>query len=120
MTTTGTGTDPANLEQEQDLFESANLYPRNTGLPMTVWASPRARAQHDARIKVCMTPGDRMDVDNTAVVSLRPQPRLLHGTLAPADWRAVQAWATLNLAVLIDYWDGVIDTLEFVQRLRKV
>ena len=54
-----------------DLFELANLFPRETGLPMTVWASPRGRARHDARIKVCRTRGDKMDPSNTAVVAIR-------------------------------------------------
>ena len=30
-----------------DLFEMANLYPSETGLPMTVWVSPRCNAGHD-------------------------------------------------------------------------
>src|ERR1700690_929553 len=120
MTGTQTSTEQADFEQEQDLFELANLYPRNTGLPMTIWASPRASAQHDARIKVCMTHGDRMDPGELAVVAVRPQPRLLHGRLSPADLAAVQAWITLNAPALLDYWDGATDTLEFVQRLQKV
>ncbi len=39
------------VEQEtDDLFEMANLYPRETGLPMTVWVSPRGNARHDVRM----------------------------------------------------------------------
>jgi hypothetical protein len=110
----------ADAEPEADLFELANLYPRTTGLPMTIWASPRGRARHDARIKVCMTPGDRRDASTTAVVAARPVPDLVHGTLAPADLAAVRAWVALNTASLLDYWDGAIDTLEFVQRLRPI
>ena len=62
-----------------DTYEMANLYPRDTGLPMTVWVSPRGRARHDARIMVCRTRGDRMDPANTAVVAIRPLPRVVHG-----------------------------------------
>jgi hypothetical protein len=29
----------------------ANLFPVTTGLPMTVWVSPRGSAGHDVRIK---------------------------------------------------------------------
>ena len=108
------------LEQDQDIFELASLYPRNTGLPMTIWVSPLGGAQHDARIKVCMTHGDRMDPSNLAVIGLRPRPHLLHGRLLPADLSAVHAWVTLNEAVLLDYWEGSIDTFELVQRLRKI
>ena len=32
---------------EAELYEMANLYPRTTGLPMTVWVSPRGNARHD-------------------------------------------------------------------------
>ena len=120
MTPSETKFAPAVLEQEQDPFELADLYPRNTGLPMTVWASVQGGARHDARVKVCMAHGDRMDPGNTAVVAIRPLPRLLHGTLPPADLAAVAAWVALNEVALIDYWDGRIDTLEFAQRLRKV
>ena len=34
----------------RDLFEMANLYPDTTGLPMTVWVSPRGDARHDVRV----------------------------------------------------------------------
>lgn len=98
----------------------ANLFPATTGLPMTVWVSPRGGARHDARVKVCMTPGKQMDVTNTAVVSVRPQPMLLHGTLAPRDLAAVQAWIGMNAAALLDYWDGEIDTMQLAQRLLRV
>jgi hypothetical protein len=45
------------LEPEaDDLFQMANLFPRTTGLPVTVWVSPRGNARHDVRVKVNMTP----------------------------------------------------------------
>jgi hypothetical protein len=120
MTGSEAGVVPADLGQDQDLFELASLYPGHTGLPMTVWVSPRGAAQHDARIKVCMTAGDRMDPDNLAVVAIRPQPHLLHGRLSQAELAAVQAWVALNETALLDYWDGSIDTVDLVQRLRKL
>ena len=48
------------IEVEQDLFEMVNLYPRTTGLPVTVWVS--SRGGNDFRVKVATTPGDRMDL----------------------------------------------------------
>ena len=58
---------------ERRPHEMANLYPDTTGLPMTVWVSPRGNARHDIRVKVNMTHGDRMDITNTAVVAVRPR-----------------------------------------------
>jgi hypothetical protein len=115
----------ADLEQELDLLEPANVYPRTTGLPMTIWASPRGRAPHDARIhdariKVCVANGDRMDASNLAVVAVRPEPQLLHGDLQPRDWEAVRTWVGLNESALLGYWDGVLDTAEFIGHLRKL
>ena len=108
----------ADVEDTDDLFEMANLYPRTTGLPMTVWVSPRGNARHDVRIKVNMTHGDQMNVDNTAVVAVRPAPSVIEGRLSTADERAVFAWIALNAAALIAYWDGAIDTVQLAQALQ--
>ena len=106
--------------EPDDTFEMANLYPRDTGLPMTLWVSPRGRARHDARIKVCMTHGDRMDASNTAVVAIRPAPRLLTGALPPRDFALVAKWIDGNKAALIGYWDGTLSTVEFVKRMHPL
>jgi hypothetical protein len=57
-----------------ELFEMANLFPRTTGLAMTVWVSSRGNARHDVRVKVNMTHGDQMSIANTADVGVRPTP----------------------------------------------
>lgn len=106
--------------QSNDTFEMANLYPRDTGLPMTVWISPRGRARHDAWIKACLSPGDRMDAANTAVVAIRPEPRLIRGALAPRDLMQVARWIDANVEALIGYWDGALSTVEFVSRMQRL
>jgi hypothetical protein len=103
-----------------DLFEMANLFPRTTGLPMTVWVSPRGNARHDIRIKVNMTHGNQISPANTAVVGVRPSPHLVARVLAPHDERAVYAWITLNAAALIAYWNGDIDTVQLAQALKPL
>jgi hypothetical protein len=105
---------------EDELFEMANLYPRTTGLPMTVWVGPRGNARHDVRVKVNMTHGNQMNIDNTAVVGVRPTPHVIVGQLSPDDERAVSNWITLNAEAIVAYWDGDIDTLEFVQTLKPL
>ncbi len=66
-----------------DLFEMANLFPGTTGLPMTVWVSPRGDARHDARVKVNLTHGSQTTVTNTAVGGVRPSPRVIASRLSP-------------------------------------
>jgi 3-methyladenine DNA glycosylase AlkD len=107
-------------EEDLDLFKMANLYPRNTGLPMTVWVSPRGRAQHAARIKVSKPHGDRMDLSNFAVVGINPAPALIEGSLSTPDLRAVTRWIDRNRDALNDLWDGKIDGIELAARLVKV
>jgi hypothetical protein len=112
----------ANDRQDKDvddLYEMANLFPRTTGLPMTVWVSPRGRARHDARIKVSLTPG-KMDIGHTAVVGIRPSPRLIEGKLAATDVELVSQWIKLNEAALLDFWNETIDSVELGGRLRKI
>jgi len=106
--------------ETEDLYEMANLYPESTGLPMTVWVSPRGNARHDIRVKVNMTHGDRIDIANTAVVAVRPAPRIVAGQLSPADAQAVFQWISLNAEGLIAYWEGQIDTARLIYRLKPI
>jgi len=98
----------------------ANLYPRTTGLPMTVWVGPRGNARHDVRIKVNMTHGNQMNVDSTAVVGVRPAPHVIVGRLSSEDQRQLFEWVGLNAAAIIAYWDGDIDTAELIQTLQRL
>jgi hypothetical protein len=103
-----------------DLFEMANVFPRTTGLPMTVWVSPRGNARHDVRVKVNLTHGNQMNATNTAVVGVPPSPRVIAGQLSPDDEQAVFQWISLNAAALIAYWEGQIDTVQLGQILKPV
>jgi hypothetical protein len=106
--------------EADDLFEMANLFPRTTGLPMTVWVSPRGNARHDVRIKVNLTHGNQMNVANTAVVGARPIPRLIAGRLSLDDEQAVFRWISLNAPALVAYWEGQIDTVQLSEMLQPI
>jgi hypothetical protein len=101
-------------------YEMVNLVPRLTGLPMTIWASPRGQARHDVRIKVNQTHGRQMIIRDAISVAVRPVPRVVAGTLSPADRQAVFQWVALNEGALVDYWEFRIDTDELLQRLRPL
>jgi hypothetical protein len=103
-----------------ELFEMANLFPRTTGLPMTVWVSPRGNARHDVRVKVDMTHGNQMTISNTAVVGVRPAPHVVTGQLSSSDEQAVFEWVTLNADALVEYWEGRIDTIQLGQALKPL
>jgi hypothetical protein len=105
-------------DDADELFEMANLFPRTTGLPMTVWVSPRGNARHDVRVKVNMTHGDQMNIGNRAIVAVRPAPHVVAGHLSLDDQRVVFEWISLNTAAIVEYWDGRIDTIELGQLLK--
>jgi hypothetical protein len=90
---------------DDELYEMVNLVPRLTGLPMTIWASPRGAARQHLRIKVNRTHGRQMVIAAAATVGVRPTPRLIAGQLSPADLQAVSDWIRLNEAALVGYWD---------------
>lgn len=102
------------------LFEMANLFPADTGLPMVIWVSERGHARHDVRIKVNQAHGTRMLPGNLATVAIRPVPWLVTGQLSAADLQLVSRWIALNEAALIDYWEYRISTAELVGRLHKL
>lgn len=106
--------------EEEGLFEIANLYLTHTGLPMTVWVGVKGGARHDVRVKVCRTHGNQMDIHDTAVVSVRPTPELIEGPLRTADLETVQAWIALNAEVLIGHRDGMLDSIDLAQALKKI
>jgi hypothetical protein len=104
--------------EAEDTYQLMNLPPRMTGLPMVVWVSQRGNARHDVRVKVNMAHGRQMRIENTAVVAVRPSPRVIVGQLASEDSRVVSAWIRLNQEALVAYWDDDIDTGEFLDQLK--
>jgi len=96
------------------------LYPRTTGLPMTVWVSPRGGARNDALVKVSVVGGSRKEKEGAALVGIRPEPRLIEGELGRAEFLAVAQWIVLNRDALIAFWEGEIDTIELGQKLVRV
>ena len=118
MTSTKAVADAPVAADSDDIFFMTNLSPRMTGLPMAVWVSPRGNARHDVRIKVNMTHGNRMTFDDTAVVAVRPAPRVITGRLSSEDRQAVADWIRLNYDEIVAYWDAQLDTGQLLERLK--
>jgi hypothetical protein len=58
-----------------------------------------------------------MIADNTAVIGVRPVPHLIENGLKPKDQIKVYQWAALNEQALVDYWEGRINSREFLDQL---
>jgi hypothetical protein len=108
------------MSEAEAPYEMVNLVSRMTGLPMTIWASPRGHARRAVRIKVNPTHGRQMVIRDAISVAIQPAPRVVAGTLSAADRQAVFQWIALNEETLVDYWEFRVDTDEFLQRLKPL
>lgn len=101
-------------------FELANLGPTHTGLPFTVWISPRMSAKHDVRVRV--SKGVLVHPSDLITVAVRPRVRVIEGgTLSQKEWTLLTRWVDLNRDVLIRYWDGDIeDAPDAIAALKRV
>ncbi len=113
-------------EADDELYDMVNIYPSDSGLPMTVRAGPRGNTRHDVRVKVIAhgnqmsISGNQMSISNTAVVAVRPAPHVIVGWMSSADLQAVSDWLRLNEAALVEHWDGQISGVELGRRLRRL
>jgi hypothetical protein len=107
-----------------DIFEYANLWPENTGLPMTVWIKSGGGVRDvplsDVQIMVNTAHGNSTDIERTATVGIKPTPHLREGNLSSSDLAAVSKWVALNEDVLIDSWEGRISLGDAFHGLTKV
>jgi hypothetical protein len=105
---------------EEDPFTLTNLRPRCTGLPMTVYVGFGGGAKYDARVKVSVVHDDRIDLNDVAIVSIRPEPKLLHGQLSRSDLEQVRRWVELNRAALLDHWEERTDGMDLIEALKPL
>jgi len=102
---------PIEDEREgQALFEMANLRPERTGLPFVVFISQKGGARHDVRVKIAH--GAKVRPSEMVTVAVRPNVRVIRGTLDPGDLARLAEWIELNRVVLVDYWNGDIEYTE--------
>ena len=95
-----------------------DLFSKHTGLPLVVWISYRGGAQHDVRVKV--SPGPKVMASEMASVAIRPAVRIIEGSMSAADLELLARWIEINRDVLIQYWDGEIDTKDAIDAIRAV
>lgn len=54
------------------------------------------------------------------MVTLTTRPRVVVGKLSPEDLKIVRKWIVLNRRVILDHWNEDADSLDLVQRLRRL
>jgi len=118
----------ANLKQKTEekyaIFSMANLSSAATGVRgAIIWVSVGVfegkKSEHGPRIKV--VEGSTMTANGqSAVITIANTPEFLHGKLKKKIASDAIQFVILNRKVLLDYWNGKIDTSVFIQRLKAI
>lgn len=104
-------------DDSDEFFDMANL-PKHTGLPFVVWISYRGGARHDIRVKV--SPGGKALSLEMASVAIRPDIRVVEGSLSSGELALLSKWIEMNRDVLLRYWEGDIDTKDAIEAIRPI
>ena len=97
----------------QPFYEMANFFPKNTGLPITIWTSIKYK-NLNPRVKI-------LDEECKVSISIEDEPKVLVGKCnSNKIIKQVFKWIKLNKNVLLDYWYQKIDTVELVKNLKSL
>jgi hypothetical protein len=105
-------------DDPDEFFDMANLFPKHTGLPFVVWISYRGGARHDIRVKV--SPGTKAFPLEMTSVAIRPEIRVVEGSLSGGDLALLSKWIELNRDVLLRYWEGDMDTKDAIEAIQPI
>jgi len=90
------GADP-----DEDPFDMSNLSGKRTGLPFVVWISPSMGVSHEARVKVSRHL--KADASELVTVEIRPEVRVVGGSLSADDFNLLRRWVEVNYDILVGY-----------------
>jgi hypothetical protein len=103
---------------EDMLFEMANIYPEDTGLPFTVWINSQGedQSQHAARVKVSE---GRRPVFMTSV-SVESPVQVVAGHLDDKQLRLVSEWIDLNRDTILKHWRNEMSSKRVANLLKPI
>jgi len=107
------------LNENESLWEMANLIPKRTGLDYIIWIQPRTnKEQHWARIKVQVDKENRVPV----TISDNPEWKSTKAQIKAKDWNHIRDWIIANKTILLEYWEseGEMDIQYVLDRLKMV
>lgn len=110
------------LDEEQ-LWEMTNLHPRDTGLPVIVWADSNRQMKHGLRIKFQNSYSDKTDSSSLIPMTISENPQILVQVklrISNADLQKIRQWIILNKDLLVAYAKEAITTKDFVNSLKTL
>jgi len=106
------------LGETQDLYAMSNLSPKSTGLPFVVWISTQTEGPDDVRVWVSR--GPRPDNSGLVSIAIQPTVRVVTGTMSEHDLTLLRKWIELNRDVIIQHWDGDIDSWDAIAAIKPL
>lgn len=99
-----------------NLYFVTVLRPRRTGLPLTLYVSPKGNAEHTPFIRVSNTYSDRASDKDWFVVTIEDHPCVSgeHSGITDPDVQAVTKWVQINKDELLRIWDDDVDLFDAV------
>lgn len=98
--------------------DMANLLPKRTGLPYTIWYGPK-ESRHRPRVKVSIGNGKELSIEIESHKVLGDVNKIDKSELTK-----IFEWLDLNRNILLRYWNearnGTIDNGDIIDNLKKV
>lgn len=109
------------FNKKLDLFEMANVQPKETGLDMIIFVSPGTFYNHGPRIKVSTKYGDKLSGDaDFFVLTLEGEVIGDTGEIKNKDIEKIKKFVSLNKKVLKKLWNEEISPYDAVSLFQKV
>lgn len=89
--------------RELDLYAMANLQPKTTGLPMTVYISNRT-AGHEPRVVISQQHGDQLISSDLSFMTIKDNPRIIGKLAGIRNLMKVHQLLMANQGLLLHYW----------------
>lgn len=107
-------------EEVMNLWEMANLRPKETGVNgVVIWVSSGEAVQHGPRIKVVR--GLKWKQKESATIPLTGMPRVIGDIgLTQDEFANIVEWIRLNYDALMQYWNSEISTGDLFSLLKRI
>lgn len=94
-----------------DMFEMANILPKDTNLNRVICVSVKGKAKHAPRIKVQNDPGNKIKSNELDIsITIENNPQLVKGRLNNKELNKISEWIKINKSTLLKYWNDELDT----------
>jgi hypothetical protein len=109
-------------DQTEEDADMVSLSKRHTGIANTLFASTKGYVseRHGPRLKIAIDPPGRFIAGGKSSVMTIPDYRIAGEPIPSALAEQVRRFIDVNHEALMTYWNGDIDTADFIARIRRI